>query len=481
MQFFEWYLPQGMLWKKLREEATALARSGITAVWIPPAYKGCDGAADVGYGVYDLWDLGEFDQKGTVPTKYGTKQELLDAVDALHKEGIDVYADIVLDHLMGADGTEDVSAMEVESTNRLKDAQKNSRVIAAWTLFTYPGRAGRYSDYVWHWQDFTGVDWDDKAKKKAIYLFDTKEWDTDVDKENGNFDYLMGADIDLCRKDTVDELNRWGKWFAQELNVDGFRLDAVKHMDAQFLADWVKNLRSELGREFFTVGEYWHGDPKILEAYQHETNGEFSLFDVPLHYNMYKAATSNGGFDMQKIFDGTLVQSAPGLAVSFVDNHDTQPGQALESFIPEWFRLHAYALILLREAGYPCVFYGDYYGLEGHPEFPPRKEQLDALLEARIYRSYGWQHDYLDDADVIGWTREGDSEHENSGLAVLLTNANGGSKRMYVGKQHAGKRMRNVLNPGEDPVVIEEDGNAVFSVPGGAVRVWTFEESTNRE
>ena len=65
MQYFEWYLPSGMLWNKMKEEAPNLAACGITALWIPPAYKGNSGINDVGYGVYDLYDLGEFDQKGT--------------------------------------------------------------------------------------------------------------------------------------------------------------------------------------------------------------------------------------------------------------------------------------------------------------------------------------------------------------------------------------------------------------------------------
>ena len=43
---------------------------GVTALWLPPAYKGAGGDKDVGYGVYDLYDLGEFNQKGSVPTKY---------------------------------------------------------------------------------------------------------------------------------------------------------------------------------------------------------------------------------------------------------------------------------------------------------------------------------------------------------------------------------------------------------------------------
>ena len=47
--------------------------------------------------------LGEFDQKGTVATKYGTRAEYLEAVAALHRAGIEVMADIVLNHRLGAD------------------------------------------------------------------------------------------------------------------------------------------------------------------------------------------------------------------------------------------------------------------------------------------------------------------------------------------------------------------------------------------
>ena len=65
---------------------------------MPPAFKGIGGIHDVGYGVYDIYDLGEFDQKGTIRTKYGTKDEYLDAIEALHQYGLQVYGDIVLNH-----------------------------------------------------------------------------------------------------------------------------------------------------------------------------------------------------------------------------------------------------------------------------------------------------------------------------------------------------------------------------------------------
>lgn len=81
MQYFEWYLrPENKLWNKAIANAQYLSAIGITDVWFPPAYKGAGGKYDVGYSAYDLYDLGEFDQKGSIETKYGTKEEYINAI-----------------------------------------------------------------------------------------------------------------------------------------------------------------------------------------------------------------------------------------------------------------------------------------------------------------------------------------------------------------------------------------------------------------
>ena len=112
MQFFEWYMPEdSSLWRKVKENSKYLSDKGITSIWLPPAYKGVGGVHDIGYGVYDLYDLGEFDQKGSIPTKYGTKDEYLEAIQELKLNNIQVIADIVLNHKLGADETEEVFAI----------------------------------------------------------------------------------------------------------------------------------------------------------------------------------------------------------------------------------------------------------------------------------------------------------------------------------------------------------------------------------
>jgi hypothetical protein len=65
IQYFHWYYGNTVadpdLWELVRQNAPDLSRRGISALWLPPPYKGAAGVNDVGYGIYDLYDLGEFD------------------------------------------------------------------------------------------------------------------------------------------------------------------------------------------------------------------------------------------------------------------------------------------------------------------------------------------------------------------------------------------------------------------------------------
>lgn len=82
----------------------------------------------------------------------------------------------------------------------------------------------------------------------------------------------------------------------------------------------------------------------------------------PLHYNFHWASKAGSDYDMGSILNKTLVKENPLLAVTIVENHDTQPLQSLESLVESWFKPLAYAIILLRDQGYPCVFCADYDG-----------------------------------------------------------------------------------------------------------------------
>lgn len=472
VQYFEWNLPNdGFFWKRCAAQAGRLKEYGIDMAWLPPAYKGTFNG-DTGYGAYDLYDLGEFDQKGTIRTKYGTKEEYIDAVLTLQQAGISVLADIVLNHKLGADACEEVLVTQDSDENRNTQISGTQKILA-WTKFNFEGRHNTYSDFKWNYTHFSGTDWDDRGKKKGIFLFNGKTWNRKTDDEKGNYDYLMGADLDTDNPEVILETKRWAEWYYQTVHMDGFRLDAVKHISADFYKDWIATIRKKTGRELFMVGEYWHTQTKHLLNYLDEMENSLSLFDVPLHFNLLHASTQNGGFDMRGLFSDTLLSQRPDQAVTFVDNHDTQPGQALCSFIPEWFKQSAYAAILLRQDGLPCVFYGDLYGISASGVRPV--ENLKKLIKIRSLFAYGTQYDYMDHESIVGFTRTGDEAHKDSGLAVLLTDTIHGCKKMKVGTKWTGQKFYDALGHCTQPVMIDENGEGIFGVSDGSVSVWVSE------
>ena len=475
MQYFEWYLPNdGLWWKRCSAKAENLSDLGVTSVWLPPAYKGTS-QEDVGYGVYDMYDLGEFDQKGTVRTKYGTKDEYLDAIRSFHERGIKVYADIVLDHRMGGDEKEEVKAVtDLDSDRTQQIGGKQS--VEVWSKFTFPGRNGKYSDFVWDHRHFSGTDWaENEENGDHIYRFLGKRWKKDTDPEKGNFDYLMGMNVDMGNPVVRAETRKWLRWYLDFTGVDALRLDAVKHISFSFYKELLGRIREETGKELPAVGEYWSGDIERLLNYLDAVDNEMSLFDVALHYNFFHASQAGADYDMRQIFDHTLVKERPDHAVPFVDNHDTQYGQSLQSFIEDWFKPLAYALILLRSEGMPCVFYSDYYG--NPVQNRPMVANLGKLMKARYLYAYGEQEDYFDDAHVAGWVRRGDRSHPDSGMAVVLSNGEGGSKRMYMGKNYAGRSFFDIIGKCPEEVVIDEEGWGTFRTEGGSVAVWTLQNA----
>ena len=474
MQYFEWYLPNdGQHWNRLARDAPHLASKGIRKVWMPPAFKATS-SNDVGYGIYDLFDLGEFNQKGTVRTKYGLKEEYLKAIKSLKENGIEPIADVVLNHKAAADYKERFTVIEVDPNDRTV-ALSEPFEIKGWTKFTFPGRHKKYNDFEWHWYHFTGTDYDAQQNKSGIYLIkgDNKGWADDdlVDNENGNFDYLMYADLDFKHPEVIQNLYDWADWFIKTTGIHGFRLDAIKHIDSFFMGNFIRDISAKYGDDFYVFGEFWNSDETANNDYLGSIDYRFDLVDVKLHHNLFDASRAGSGYDLRNIFEQTLVKNHPESAVTFVDNHDTQRGQALESTIEEWFKPAAYALILLREAGLPCVFYGDYYGINGEFAQDSFQTVLDKLLDIRLNLAYGEQKDYFDDEHCIAWTRSG--KDNGQPIAVILTNDQANSKRMYVGENWAGKEFKDYLGNNPSTVIIEEDGWANFPVVEKSVSVWS--------
>jgi alpha-amylase len=391
----------------------------------------------------------------------------------------------------GADEIERVWVRRVDPENRNAFTSEPFE-IDAYTKFTFPGRKGKYSQFGWNHSCFTGVDYAHDLGETAIFsiLNEYGEgWEEVIDEEKGNYDYLMFNDVEFRNPAVREELKRWGRWYLEQIPFDGVRLDAVKHIAPQFYNEWLDYLR-EIKPDLFAVGEYWApGELPLLLKYLEATNDRMSLFDASLHHNFFEASKSGNSYDLRKILDNSLVQVRPELAVTVIDNHDTQPLQSLEAPVETWFKAHAYALILLREGGYPCVFFPDLYGAHyvdkgndgnDHEIFLDKAPHIEALLLARKKYAYGLQRDYFDYPNCIGWTREGSEENAESGCAVLLSNSEAGHKYMEVGTRFAGQEFVDMLADEQTQVTISDDGRAEFTVGAGTIAVWVLKSSLSR-
>ncbi|KAI1797146.1 alpha amylase [Ganoderma leucocontextum] len=480
VQFFTWEAehPRMSWWKHFETEVPNLAAMGVSQVWLPPPNKAMRKQGQ-GYDAYDLWDLGEFYQKGTIATRWGTKEELVRAVATANAHGIDVLVDAVLNHKLGADRLQKFNATPVDPNDRLRDIGP-TREIEGWTGFDFNGRAEQYSSLKWTPEHFTGDN--------------HKGWSEWVDGENGNYDYLLGIDIDHRHPDVRKDLMTWGNWVLQTTGGAGFRLDAIKHMDRRFLLSFIKHVRETLGRpDLFSVAEYWSADLEQIKPYIRVFQGLVTFFDVPLHHNFHQASKAGSNYDLRKVLDNSIMKFRPGDAVTF------QIGQTLESWVGANFKLQAYALVLLYGEGHPCVFYGDLYTNEECYD-PSIADGLKRLMTARKKFAYGARTDYFSHPNCIGFVRQGDpgSGTGRGGCAVLLSNADVPEEqesdaavttsavpvhtlRINVGSENAGATYCGYLSLGnlDEAVRIDADGWGAFTCPLGGLQVWVRANSSD--
>lgn len=481
LQGFHWYTPKGGThWKWLKSQLPEFKKAGFTAIWIPPPGK-CDPSHDEGYAPYDRWDLGKYNQKGQVNTRYGSEQDLRDLCSEAKNFEIGIYVDAVFNHMAAADKTEWVKAIVVSRENRNNEVGEWID-IQAWTRFEFAERmkdpeGKRRSDKIWTADDFEAVDFAENLRDWGLTIFKLKgkRFQNAVSNENGNFDYLCYADIDMDSASAKDDLKRWGTWMLREIRADGFRFDGLKHIRSYFFREFINHIKAHYP-DHFSVGEYWETNTKPLHEFISDTQGMISLFDVPLQtkFHQASAAVPRNSFDMRNLISGTLSAEQPALSVTFVENHDTMPCQKLEQSVEPWFKPWAYAFILLRQQGYPTIFLPDWTGAEytdnnRHVVLNSHDWILRRLMATRIHCAWGSQQDYFDHPNTVGWIRYGNDHH--AGLAGLINNGSqDGWKWMHTGKPDMA--YTDILEQRKETITTNTEGWANFTVNPESCSVW---------
>lgn len=221
-------------WVEVTEKIPEIAEAGYTSLWLPPPTKGM-GSLSVGYDLFDPFDLGDKNQRGTIRTKYGTKDELLEMVRIAHRFGLRVYFDNIMNHR----GSEVPGYNEFVPTNiypGMVPGDFHLRTIAG-GFFRNVSSIRDYND-VWQVQNLSLLGLVDIAHETPNTNFGPNEGD-DAPKpvfvrHPNNPEYYFGLPPVPVADDVSAYLIRSVRWLFQETKCDGLRLDAVKHVPSYF-------------------------------------------------------------------------------------------------------------------------------------------------------------------------------------------------------------------------------------------------------
>lgn len=334
---------------------------------MPPPHKGASGTFSSGYDLFDDYDLGSKNQKGTTPTRYGNREQLEHCAAVLRANGIDIYLDLVENQRDGDDG------------------HFNFRYVDA---FARDGK-GRFPK--------GPIDFHPHVPQDPGVFSDAFQFGRDLAPING------GHPKGQCG----EELLRAADWLTRAIDIQGFRLDDSKGVSTEFV---VRLLDHGAMRGKFAVGEFADGNVGLIQAWANAVQHRSSSFDFPLHFALKQMCNDPGSFDMASLDHAGLAGVDPLGAVTFVENHDTDRGGVGGPVVRN--KMLAYAYILTSE-GYPCVFYRDYskdkncFGL---------KDSIDRLI---------WIHERLAVGPVEQrWKDKGVFAFERLGEPHLLVGLN---------------------------------------------------------
>lgn len=464
--------------------------AGYTMLWIPPPGRADLGDFSVGYDVFNRFDLGN----GYANTLYGTEATLAQLGQAAERAGVLLFADLVLNH------------------NGFRDASTPGFVDAG----DYPGFVTTLPDDVdgdFHGR-FESGDWnmrlagliDIAQEKNHVFIrqpvtpgdplnipnepasefnrrfypdtdFDSPDWlgDTSGDRHSPsgfNLDQPLAGDP--VAENATGLLLRHVRWMHEVVGVDGFRLDAAKHIPTWFFNDFYDAALFATGpggTTPFSFAEVFDGNFTVLSSYTRKDGfGNRDVKDFPLFFTMQSVLNGTGLGDMRLLefgsFDGSDGDANDGSrGVQFVQSHDSGP-PASDNI--------AHAHILTR-TGLPIVYFNaEEFGPDRDFPLDGRGDALGGqfgdlitrLLDIRHERARGPHRTRWVDSDVYVYERE-------NALLVGLNDNN-----LFAANRTVDTAFRNVTlveltgNPGASATVtIGADGRAALTIPanGGSL------------
>ncbi|MFF9276092.1 pullulanase-type alpha-1,6-glucosidase [Streptomyces griseosporeus] len=398
---------QGGDLKGLTKRLDYIKGLGTTAIWMAPIFKnrpvqGTGSNASAGYHGYWITDFTQVDPH------FGTNKDLETLISKAHAKGMKVFFDVITNH------TADVVDYEPKSYDYLSKG--------AFPYLTKDGRPFDDADYAAGGKGFPAVDADSFPRtpkvtsnsKVPAWLNDptmySNRGDSTYAGESTTYGDFSGLD-DLWTEqpEVVKGMERIYQRWVRDFDVDGFRIDTVKHVNMEFWTQWATALDAyakKQGRDdFFMFGEVYSADTSITSPYVTQGRLDATL-DFPFQEAARQYASQGGSAKkLASVFGDdykyTTDKANAYEQVTFLGNHDMgRIGTFLKQDNPNATDAQILAKdklaneLMFLSRGNPVVYYGDEQGFTGAGG---DKDARQTMFASKVT-------DYLDD-DEIGTDR----------------------------------------------------------------------------
>ncbi len=335
---------------------------GCSVIWLSPIFKNRQEKNDTyhGYGIQDFLQVDE---------RFGTLEDFQDLVREAHARGIYVIQDIIINH------TGDNWAYPGGQSYYFWQEAPGPFGFGYWReANSAPGF--QKNDAVWPVE----LQSPDAYKRRG----EIRNWSNSYEAVNGDFCSLK--ELNIAKPDVLDTLIKAFKYWIAKTDIDGFRIDTVKHMEDNSVAIFCNAAREyarRIGKDnFFMFGEVV-GDDETIQRYIGRnsriagSNERFPSLDACLDFPLY--------FILEEVIKGFLnpvclrerydrfkvLYADHGAAgqyfVTFVDNHDQMSRPYRRFMFNNPYQKQAVLAIgyLLTSSGVPCIYYGTEQGFDG--------------------------------------------------------------------------------------------------------------------
>lgn len=515
---------QGGDWQGIDQHFDYLQALGVTTLWISPVVQNVDSDADIdAYHGYWQQDLTQ------VNPHFGDLATLRTMVAHAHDRGMKVVMDIVCNH-MGQ-----VFFYDINRNGRPDDYVNDSN---------QPGDPiVQISEYDPPWQPggVLAFSQEGQSGRAPMLFFDDPSINRlppkpDVLATAGayhgmghieNFDDVsqrvlgdftgglkdLATELPQVRAALIDAFATW----VEKLDLDGYRIDTIKHVESDFWPVFATATRKRLAAEgktdFLMFGEAFDGNDQLIGSYT-GPGALDSVFYFSQHFtafanvfeNAHDKKAAQGTTQIEQLWAqkktnyGTAPQPGGiGLApykalVNFIDNHDVP--RFLFASNGDAQALHNALTLLFTEDGIPNLYYGTEQDFSGGNDPANREVLWNANFAtngatfthiaklARLRKAYValrrgdtkvlWSTNDVgteDDAGILAFERSGGDAGANAYALVVLntndfkasaTHGSGGAMQTTFG---AGQTLVDVLDPAHAKYTTDSSGKLDLTVP----------------